>query len=141
DGVVTGHAAPLTAKPLKGLRIGVPRAFFWDDLEAETAKICEAALATLKSAGAVLVEAEIPDIAALDQVVGFTVALYEVRRDLDRYLEGEGLSARFAEIAAAAASSDVKGILGSLLDPATVIPEQLYRDAVERERPKLIEVY
>ena len=98
DGVVTGEAVDVAARPLKGLRIGVPRTFFWDDLEAETARLCEAALAVLKRAGAVLVEADIPDVAALDQVVGFTVALYEVRRDLDRYLETEGLSQRFADI-------------------------------------------
>jgi len=141
DAVVTGAGDALMAKPLAGLRLGVPRAFFWDDLEGETARICEAALNTLKRAGVVLIEADLPNIAALEEAVSFTVALYEVRRDLDRYLEGEGLPQRFAEIVAQVASPDVKGILGSLLDPANAVPEQAYREAIQTHRPKLIEVY
>jgi Asp-tRNA(Asn)/Glu-tRNA(Gln) amidotransferase A subunit family amidase len=141
DAVVTGEGGVLAAKPLVGLRIGVPRTYFWDDLEQETARICEAALETLKRAGVVLIEADLPNIAALDEAVSFTVALYEVKRDLDRYLEGEGLSMRFAEIVAETASPDVKGILGSLLDPATAVPEQAYLEATRTHRPKLIELY
>ena len=141
DAVVAGEGGALAAKPLVGLRIGVPRTFFWDDLEQETARICEAGLDALEHAGAVLIEVDLPNIAALDQAVSFTVALYEVKRDLDRYLEDDGLSKRFAEIVAETASPDVKGILGSLLDPATAVPEQAYREAMQTHRPKLIEVY
>ena len=141
DAVVTGEGGPLAAKPLAGLRIGVPRTYFWDDLEHETARICEAALETLRHAGVVLIEADLPNVAALDEAVSFTVALYEVKRDLDRYLEGEGLSKRFAEIVAETASPDVKGILGALLDPATAVPEQAYLEAIRTHRPKLIEHY
>src|SRR5260370_164654 len=95
DAVVAGEGGALAAKPLVGLRIGVPRTFFWDDLEQETARICEAGLDALEHAGAVLIEVDLPNIAALDQAVSFTVALYEVKRDLDRYLEDDGLSKRF----------------------------------------------
>lgn len=140
DAVVTGDDL-FAPRPFAGLRIGVPRAFFWDDLEQDTARICEAGLDTLKRAGAVLIEADLPNLAALNEMVSFTVALYEVKRDLDRYLENEGLSRRFAEIVAGTASPDVKGILGSLLDSATAVPEQAYREAIQTHRPKLIEVY
>lgn len=141
DAVVTGETASLVAKPLKGLRIGVPRAYFWDDLEAETARICAAALDTLKRAGVVLVEADLPNIGAINDAVSFPVALFEGKRELDRYLAGEGLTQRFADIVAEVASPDVKPALASLLDPATAIPEQVYRDAIETHRPKLIELY
>jgi mandelamide amidase len=140
DAVVTGGGAPAAAQ-LKGLRIGVPRSYFWEDLEAETARICEAALDTLRSAGAVLVEADLANVGALDEAVSFTVALYETKRDLNRYLEGEGLSQRFADIVAEVASPDVKGVLATLLDPATDVPEQAYRDAIAIHRPKLTELY
>ena len=123
------------------MRIGVPRSYFWEDLEPETARICEAALDTLKHAGAVLVEADLPGIGAINEAVSFIVALYEARRDIDRYLEGEGASQRFADLVAEAASPDVKGTLASLLDSATAIPEQAYRDAITVHRPKLIELY
>jgi len=141
DTVVTGEGRALAAASLKGLRIGVPRAYFWEDLERETARICEAALDTLKHAGAVLVEADLPGIGAINEAVSFPVALYETKRDLDRYLEGEGISQRFADIVAETASPDVTAVLSSLLDPATAVPEQAYRDAIGIHRPRLIELY
>lgn len=141
DTAVTGAAGALAPVSLKGLRIGVPRGYFWEDLESETARVCTAALDSLRHAGAVLVEADLPGIGALDEAVSFTVALYETRRDLDRYLEAEGLPQRFADIVAQTASPDVKAVLSSLLDPATAVPEQAYRDAIETQRPKLVELY
>ena len=141
DAVVTRADGALAAASLKGMRIGVPRSYFWEDLEPETARICGAALDTLKHAGAVLVEADLPGIGAINEAVSFIVALYEARRDIDRYLEGEGAPQRFADLVAEAASPDVKGTLASLLDPATAIPEQVYRDAMTVHRPKLIELY
>src|SRR3984957_17734355 len=141
DAVVTSADPALAATPLERLRIGVPRSHFWEDLEPETARICEAALDTLKHAGTVLVEADLTNIRALNEAISFTVALYEAKRDLDRYLEGEGLSQRFADIVTDTASPDVKGVLSSLLDPATAVPEQAYRDAITAHRPKLVELY
>ncbi|GKQ55136.1 indoleacetamide hydrolase [Bradyrhizobium sp. Ce-3] len=141
DAAVTGERDPMPVTRLSGFRIGVPRGFFWEDLEEETSRICESALEALKHAGVVLVDVDLPEIAAVDEAVSFTVALYEAKRDLDRYLEGEGVAKRFAEIVAEAASPDVKTILRPLLDPATAISERAYRDAIEVHRPKLISLY
>lgn len=127
DGAVTGQPMDVPVRLLPGVRIGIPRTHFWDDLEDETRRLCETALAMLKDAGAILIEADVPDVRALDESSGFSIALYEVARDLDRYLKGEGLSLRFADVVAATASPDVRGILGSLLDPKTAIPDQVYR--------------
>lgn len=141
DTAVTGEGETLVSKPLKGVRIGVPRSYFWEDLEQETARICKAALDTLRHAGAVLVEADLPGLRSLNEAVSFTVALFECKRELDRYLEDEGLSQRFADIVAEVASPDVKPALASLLEPATAVPEQAYRDAIGTHRPKLIDLY
>jgi len=89
----------------------------------------------------VLVEADLAGIGAINEAVSFTVALFEGKRDLDRYLAGEGLSQRFADIVAEVASPDVKAVLSSLLDPATAVPEQAYNDAIKIHRPQLIELY
>ncbi len=141
DGAVTGQPLDVQVRLLPGVRIGVPRAHFWDDVEDETRQLCEAALARLKDAGATLVEADVPDVQALDESCGFSIALYEVARDLDRYLRGEGLSLRFADVVAETASPDVKGILGSLLESKTEIPEQVYRQARDQQRVRLQVAY
>jgi aspartyl-tRNA(Asn)/glutamyl-tRNA(Gln) amidotransferase subunit A len=48
-------------KSLQGLKIGVPAAFYVDDLDADTARILDETVATLKREGAQIVSVELPD--------------------------------------------------------------------------------
>jgi len=48
-------------QPMKGLKIGVPTAFYVDDLDAEVARVLDETLATLKKEGAEIVKVELPD--------------------------------------------------------------------------------
>ncbi|WP_407157933.1 amidase [Bradyrhizobium sp. STM 3557] len=50
-----------TQASLKGLKIGVPKSFYVDDLDADVAKALEATIATLKTEGADVVQVELPD--------------------------------------------------------------------------------
>jgi len=50
-----------TAASLKGLRIGVPTAFYVDDLDADVAKVLDETIAVLKREGADIVKVELPD--------------------------------------------------------------------------------
>ena len=59
-GVVPDYAAA-TAEPMKGLTIGVPSAFYVDDLDAEVASVLDATIATLKREGANVVQVDLPD--------------------------------------------------------------------------------
>jgi mandelamide amidase len=86
DGVITGGPTEVAPAPLKGLRLGLPRGYFWKDLDAELAAILEAALARLREAGAVLVEGDVANVAALDAAAGFPIMLYETVIELERYL-------------------------------------------------------
>ncbi len=140
DGVVTGSALTEAKAALKGLRIGVPRGLFWESLHPDTARIAEDTLKTLAKAGVVLVEADIPDVGALDQAAGFPIALYESIVDLDRYLAGHKTGLDFRKVVAEVASPDVKGILSSLLGEMAV-PEPAYREALTVHRPRLQRAY
>ena len=139
DHVVTG-STPLPAASLEGLRLGVPRGHFWEGLDAEVAKLMQGVLATLKNAGVVLIEADISDVARLDNEAGFPIALYETIVDLNAYLVEHGSELRYADIVAQVASPDVKGILQSLLGEGA-IPEAAYRVAMEVQRPALQAAY
>jgi mandelamide amidase len=140
DRVVTGSNAAPALPDLKGLRLGVPRAHFWSPLDAETARLMEDVLLRLKDAGAVLVEADIPDVGRLDAEAGFPIALYETVVDLDAYLSGHGLAMRYPELVAQCASPDVKGMLQSLHGEGA-IPEAAYRHALAVLRPQLQAAY
>ncbi|MCA6109241.1 amidase [Bradyrhizobium cenepequi] len=50
-----------TKGSLKGLKIGVPTAFYVDDLDSEVARILDEAIALLKREGAEIVKVELPD--------------------------------------------------------------------------------
>jgi aspartyl-tRNA(Asn)/glutamyl-tRNA(Gln) amidotransferase subunit A len=50
-----------TKGSLKGLRIGVPTAFYVDDLDSEVARVLDETVATLKREGAEIVKVELPD--------------------------------------------------------------------------------
>ncbi len=139
DSVVTG-SVPLGAVGLEGLRLGVPRAHFWDPLDVEMARLMADVLARLKDAGAVLVEADIADVGRLDAEAGFPIALHETVLDLDAYLAEHGSAMRYADLVALCASPDVKGILQSLHGDDAV-PEAAYRHALSVLRPQLQAAY
>ena len=129
DGVLSGDAAALPAVALRGLRLGLPRSYFWDDLDAAVAACCEAALSTLAAAGVEIVPVELPGLAQLDGEVSFVVALHEFVRDMGRYLEQQGQGLGLAELVAGIRSPDVAAIVGPLLG-AGAVPEAAYRDAL-----------
>jgi len=55
DGVITGGPTEIAPAPLKGLRLGLPRGYFWENLDAELAALLEAAPPVSTPAGARLV--------------------------------------------------------------------------------------
>ena len=61
---VADYEAALTGD-IRGLRVGVPKNFFVDDLDADVAKAFGEAVAVLKSAGATVVEVALPHMDAV----------------------------------------------------------------------------
>jgi Asp-tRNA(Asn)/Glu-tRNA(Gln) amidotransferase A subunit family amidase len=100
----------------------------------------EGVLTVLRDAGAVLVEADIPEVGRLDAEAGFPIALYETVVDLGAYLAGHGSTSSYADIAAQCASPDVAGLLQSL-SGAGAVPEAAYRQALDVLRPQLQAAY
>ena len=70
---LTGAAIPEVQA--KGLRIGKPERYFYDDLEREVATAIDQALHQLSSAGAEVVPLEIPDVAEVESLFGRIVPI------------------------------------------------------------------
>jgi len=130
DGVLTGDATPLPAVALAGLRLGIPRARFWDPLDAPVAARMDDTLERLRAAGVVFVEVELPGLDALNDAVGFPVALYEFLDEMPRYLRDAGHDVDIAQLLAGIGSPDVQGILRPLL-AGGAIPLDAYRSALD----------
>ena len=79
----TDYTAYLKADALKGARIGVVRKLM--GYQPDTDAAMERAIATLKAAGATVVDADIPTLGQWDQDE-LTVLLYEFKDGLNRYL-------------------------------------------------------
>jgi len=77
----TAIAGPLpdymsaTEEPIKGLTIGVPTAFYVDDLDPEVARILDETVAVLKREGAKIVQVELPDQRQLTAACQFVLAV------------------------------------------------------------------
>ena len=59
---------------IKGLAIGVPTAFYVDDLDSEVARILDETIAVLKGEGASIVQVELPDQRQLTAACQFVLA-------------------------------------------------------------------
>ena len=125
---------------LRGLRLGVPRAAFYAALETGVAAEADRVLELLAGHGVTLVEADIAQVAELNAAVGFPVALYEFVRDLPRYLAANGLDLSMDDVLEGIGSPDVRGVVASQLG-ADAMPEAVYRQALDVERPRLRRAY
>ena len=76
------------AAPIKGMKIGVPTAFYVDDLDADVARILDDTIAALKREGAHVVPVELPDqrqlTAACQLVIAVEAAAFHKRWLLER---------------------------------------------------------
>ncbi len=78
-------AALLTGDAGRGLRVGVPRDFFFDAVDAQILAASEAAMATLAAAGAELVDVQMPDLQH-SRDVSLSVQMPEALSYHSRYL-------------------------------------------------------
>jgi indoleacetamide hydrolase len=140
DAVITGAHGSAEPPRLKGLRIGIPRIPFYADLDPELAEVIARALAQLREAGCILVEADMPNIGKLSAAAG-AISYYEQSRDLDAYLKTAGSSLTTGDIAAQIASPDVRAIFETEVLGAAAITVQAYREAMEEHRPRLQAAY
>ncbi len=131
DSVITDHAQDILAADLTSLRLGVPKAYFFDNLDPQTAKRTEWALSKLEAAGVTLLEVDVPDVGESIEKSAFPIALYEVIRDIPEYLAANNIDVSFDEIVANAASPDVQGVFAAAIAKESAIPDAIYKQAME----------
>ena len=141
DSVCAVRKQPREQISLKGLRLGVPRKYFYEDLDPELAPVAEAALEALRDAGVVLIEADLADVGTLNDQAGMAVAMYEQSRELGAYLNraDSGITAR--EVISQIAGPMERERLLAQLDPATAVSSEMYQAAIGVHRPALQRAY
>jgi Asp-tRNA(Asn)/Glu-tRNA(Gln) amidotransferase A subunit family amidase len=137
DAVITGGAVP-AAKALKGLKIGIPAAF-WADLDDSVKTVADAAKKKLTDAGVVFVDADLTGIMALNDAISFPIALHEPVAAIPAYLSANSAPVTtVAQVQAGLASPDVVGAFGAI---AGDVFGGAYADVIATKRPALQKLY
>lgn len=112
------------------IRLGVPRDYYYSGLDRQTEALTNRTLDRLAAAGIELVDVEVPNLADLLAKSSFTIALYEVNRDLAAYLEDFQTGENIETLAAQIASPDVQGVFAAILGDGAV-PQAAYEAGLE----------
>lgn len=139
DAIIAG-AGSVDDPPPREFRLGVPRGYFFADLDGEVATIVEATLARIAGEGIELVEADIPDIGERNSAVSAPIARFEFLRELKRYLAQHDLDIGMAEILDGVKSPDVRQVIVDELGEGA-ISEDAYLRALHEGRPRLQATY
>ncbi len=141
DTVVSGDTSATPPGPLKGLRLGVVRDYFYTDLHPETERVTAAALRKLQDAGVEIVEAELPELARLVSLTTDLVQSHDVQPYLTRYLAQYHAGVSFEELLSQV-SPDVRTLIRNTLKGGSdFVPEEKYRAAVDVHLPALRKLY
>ncbi|MCU7937656.1 MAG: indoleacetamide hydrolase [Candidatus Thiodiazotropha sp. (ex Dulcina madagascariensis)] len=138
DAVLTGGDLELQVAELDGLRLGVPRQYFYENLHPDVNKEIGKVLHRLERAGVVLVEADIPDVGALVAASSFPIMLYESIFGINQYLSDQNAGIDYTALASQVASPGVQELMFSALYlmNAGLLP-QYYDAAMNIYRPAL----
>jgi mandelamide amidase len=137
DSALSGDETAVQAMPATQIRLGVPRDYFWSGVDREVAKLCQNALDKLKSHGVTLVEADLPDIAALTRGTSASLTMFELYMDFPGYLWETGAPHSFWEVLAQVKSPDVQALLKS----GKNVTRDQYVKALTVGRPNLVRAY
>ena len=140
DDILAGNpVSALHRVSLSGLRIGIPRQYFYEQLSDHVTTTMARVLQQLNQAGVILVEGDLPDISALNNAVGFPVVLFESNQLLRDYIATHLPGVSVDDFVAQIASPDVKAIVSDALNGA--IDESTYQAAVSHHRNALQAAY
>lgn len=142
DAAATGDYRPLQATPLKGIRLAVARGYFFAGLDPEVERVTLDALKKLTAAGAELVEAEVPDVGRLCDLITYQVQNHDILTDLPKYLKKYGAGVSLDEVVAKI-GTDVRELwLHDVLpDSPNHVTETAYRAAVDVHLPALKAIF
>lgn len=140
DGICAGEALQAFEKPIEEIRIGVPAAFFYENLDYELEIVVAKALERFRAEGVQLIDVDVANVQELNQSIAFPIALFEVVRELGAYLYAHGQTMSVADLVAEAAGEDVKGVMTSLVGD-NAVPADLYRAVITQGRPALRRAY
>ncbi|OAK61680.1 hypothetical protein A3K87_20545 [Variovorax paradoxus] len=140
DHAVAGGPLRLGAMPLMGVRLGVPEAYFWEELDPPVAELARESLRALQAAGAVLVPCDLAEAGALFQEGSMSISLHEILPALAAYFARHQRPFDARALTDAVASPDVRPLFEWLFGDSAITPEA-YAHALNVLRPRMQAAY
>ena len=135
DAVLSAQALSDEVVDLTRLRIGVPKAYYYEGLQPEIKQKTASLLQILAQQGVELVYEDIADIGILNEQVSFPVVLFETDQLLQAYVKAHLPQLTYRDFIETIADAQVKGLLemahGDDISPA------MYQEALSKSRPAL----
>jgi mandelamide amidase len=143
DAVVSGELSSLVSLDafdikeldLAGIRIGRPRGAFCAALDERTAAVMDSVADLLADRGAIIVDADIPELHELTPKCAWPISIYESPRDLPAILAHRGTDVSIETLVDGIASPVVKERFNPLVSLDKLEPP--YRVAMSETRPRL----
>lgn len=112
DRVLLGQAVddPLP-ETLAGLRIGIPRDFFYATLTDEVEAIITQVLEAMAAAGVELIDADVPNVEALNRAIAVPVIVHELHEHMPAFLAEQVPGLSFADVVSMVEAPDVLQLL------------------------------
>ena len=117
DAALAADRSAIPKPALKGKRIGIPKVPFAENNTADIQGMMANVEMRLKDSGAVLVEAEIPNLVDIVNETSLVTLGARIRKDVTAYLEASGSTVTFDNLAAQIADPFVKGWMTPFLNP------------------------
>ncbi len=142
DTAIRNDARAPAPGSLRGVRLGIVRDYWFTGLDSEVERVSNLALARLESAGAKLIETQMPGLARLIDLTTDQVQNHDVRLALPRYLEDYGTGVTLEELVERA-SPDIQAVFRSDVLPggANFVSESVYAAARDQYLPSLRTMY
>lgn len=121
DAILAADSTPVQATNLSGMRIGIPKIPFRDNTTADIQNMMADVENRLREAGAILVDAEIPDLVDFVNETSLITLGGRIRQDVTAYLSAGGSPVSFDTLAEQIADPFVKSWMTPFLNPSTDI--------------------
>lgn len=136
DTALVTNASPIAPRSLKDVRIGVSRGVLMSELDPEVDRVSREALEKLRNAGAILVEAELPEAVQNAALIALIIMVYEAMPSIASFLQAEGTGLSFDQMLAQASEGMQAQMKATLLPPARPTRETYEKTLAESEQLK-----
>ena len=141
DSVIANDWRPVQPTPLRGLRLGVVRDYWYRDLDPEIERITSAALVRLQESGVELVESEFPQLANVHELITAPIITHDVGPAIGRYLHEYRVGLNFEQLVSQASRGVRDDLRRVFPGGSDFVPDGAYDVLVSKNLPQLRRLY